>query len=162
MGLFGSPKASSISGNKFLLLPAREEGWRFILRGSWIVSHKSAVSGYHQHYDRWLVAWEPDWESLSPCFYSTNMPPSEIVSPLDTGFPIFLKCCSTFSNFFMTCDFPIRIISFADCLPIYPYNSLIANLLTQITYIKIVVCICPTFVRRKIEPYNKIFRYDRI
>lgn len=83
-----------------LLLLAKEEGWRFTLRGSWIVGHLPPVSGYRQHSDLWIGRMEPDVWALSPCFYSTNIPPCEIVSPLDTGFPIFPRCCSTFPNFF--------------------------------------------------------------
>lgn len=43
--------------------------------------------------------------SLPPGLYSTNMPSSEIVSSLVTGFPTFPRFCSTFPNFFSSCDF---------------------------------------------------------
>lgn len=100
-GSLALPKPQALLGTKIYTASSlpKEEGWRFTLRGSWIVGHQSAVSGYRQHYDLWLVAWEQIRETLSPCFCSTNIPPREIVSPLDTGFPIFPKCYSTLLNF---------------------------------------------------------------
>ena len=122
-GSLALPKPQAFLGTNISApsLP-KEEGWRFTLRGSWMVGHLSSVSGHRQRPDLWLVAWERIRESLSSCFYSTNIPPSEIVSPFDTGFPIFPKCCSTFPNFSFYA-ISMRIIAFKDCLPIYPYNN---------------------------------------
>lgn len=99
-GSLALPKPQAFLGTKFTAssLP-KEEGWRLTLRGSWIVELLPSGSGYRQHTDHWLVAEVSDYESWFPRFYSTNIPPSEIVSPLNTGFPIFPRFCSTLPNF---------------------------------------------------------------
>lgn len=123
MGSLALPKPQALLGTKFTAssLP-KEEGWRLTLRGSWIVGHLPSISGYRQHSDHWLVAEVSDCESGSTCFYSTNIPPSEIVSPLDTCFPIFPRYCSTFPNFLYFVGFSMIIIALADCMPVYHYN----------------------------------------
>lgn len=162
-GSLALPKPQAFLGTKFTAssLP-KEEGWRLTLRGSWIVGHLPSVSGYRQHSDHWLVAEVLDYESWSPRFYSTNIPPSEIVSPLDTGFPTFPRFCSTFPNFFYLVGFSMRMISSADCLPVYHYNCQTCILFTQIIDVSTVVRLGSTFVQYWIRPFCKSIRYDRI
>lgn len=148
MGLFGSPKASSISGNKIycFFLPRKKAG------ALPCAGHEQSVVCLRSPdtVNTLTFGWSHGsriCESLSPCFYSTNIPPSEIVSPLAIGFPIFPRFCSTFPNFFHFIRFSMRIIASASCLPVYHYNLLLAILFTQIFDILTVVWLSPAFVR---------------
>lgn len=91
--LFGSPKASSISGNKYSTSSCQ---WRSVARNPARVINTGrhyTVSGYRQS------IW-PKMVSMHRWFvYSTNISSGEIVSPLASYFPTFLKSCSTLHNF---------------------------------------------------------------
>lgn len=125
-GSLALPKPQAFLGTKFTAssLP-KEEGWRFTLRGSWIVGHLPSVSGYRQHSDRWLVAEVSDYESFFSLLLLDKHTAKWDCFASRYRFPDISEIFLNISQLFYFVGLSMRIIALTDCLPVYHYNYLI-------------------------------------
>lgn len=156
-GLSGSPKASSITGNKIYGF-FFAKGRRLALNPARVMKSRSSAFGLRIPSTFWPLVGRRGaglWIRFSlhlldkctamwDCFASRYR------------FPDISEILLNIAQLFYLGRFSMRIISSSDCLPVYHYNYQICILFTQIIDILIVVCYCPAFVRCWVRPYYKI------
>lgn len=156
-GLSGSPKASSITGNKIYGF-FFAKGRRLALNPARVMNSRSSAFGLRIPSSFWPLVGRRGaglWIRFSlhlldkctamwDCFASRYR------------FPDISEILLNIAQLFYFWRFSMRIISSADCLPVYHYNYQICILFTQIIDILVVVCCCPAFVRCWVRPCDKI------
>lgn len=156
-GLSGSPKASSITGNKIYGF-FFAKGRRLALNPARVMKSRSSALGLRIPSTFWPLVGRRGaglWIRFSlhlldkhtakwDCFASRYQ------------FPDISEILLNIAQLFYLGRFSMRIISSADCLPVYHYNYQICILFTQTIDILVVVCRCPAFVRCWVRPCDKI------
>lgn len=157
MGLFGSPKASSISGNKIYGF-FFAKGRRLALNPARVMNSRSYAFGLRIPSTFWPLVGRRGvglWIRFSPLLLDKHTAKWDCFASR-YRFPDISEIFLNISQPFYFMGFSMRIITPTDCLPVYLYNYLICILFTQIIDILIVDWCCPAFVRCLIRPCGKI------
>lgn len=156
-GLSGSPKASSITGNKIYGF-FFAKGRRLALNPARVMKSRSSAVGLRIPSTFWPLVGRRGVGlriRFSPLLLDKHTAKWDCFASR-YRFPDISEILHNISQLFYFGRFSMRIIAPADCQPVCHYNYQTCILFTQIIDILTVVCYYPDFVRCLIKPSDKI------